>query len=201
VDKEVTMPDWGWIVIAAVVVIAVIAIIAARPAMRRRKSKQLKGTFGPEYERTVAEVGDRKAAEAELAAREEKRKKLDIVPLSHEAGERYTLRWRSVQTAFVDDPAGTLAEADRLVIEVMNERGYPVDDFDQRAADISVDHPHVVDNYRAAHDIHLAQQSRQLSTEEQRQAFVHYRALFERLLDVAQHQPDNRGNNSQEARA
>lgn len=195
------MPDWGWIVIAAVIVIAVIAFIVARPAMRRRKSERLKGTFGPEYERTVAEVGDQKAAEAELAKREQKRKKLDIVPLSHEAGERYTLRWRSVQTAFVDDPAGTLAEADRLVIEVMNERGYPVDDFDQRASDISVDHPQVVDNYRAAHDIHLAQQSRQLSTEEQRQAFVHYRALFERLLDVAQHQPDNRGNNSQEARA
>jgi hypothetical protein len=202
-DKEVTMPDWGWIVIAVVViaVIAVLAVVLARPAMRRKRSERLKGTFGPEYERTVAETGDRKAAEAELAAREQKRKKLDIVALSHEAGERYALRWRSVQTAFVDDPAGTLVEADRLVIEVMNERGYPVDDFDQRAADISVDHPQVVENYRAAHEIHLAQQNRQLSTEEQRQAFVHYRALFERLLDVAQHQPHDTGNNSQEARA
>jgi hypothetical protein len=106
--------------------------------------------------------------------------------LTPAALEGYAGRWRTVQIAFVDNPSNAVGDADRLVTEVMRERGYPVEDFDQRAADISVDHPTVVENYRAAHTIHLSQHNGDVGIEQQRQAFVHYRALFERLLD-----PDN----------
>jgi hypothetical protein len=195
------MPTWGWILIAVVVVI-VIALIVARPALQRRRSARLKQTFGPEYDRTLTQTGDQRAAEAELAARAQKRKKLDIVALHPDAANRYAAHWREVQTSFVDSPARALGEADRLVIEVLRERGYPVDDFEQRAADVSVDHPHVVENYRAAHRIHLTQREREINTEEQRQALVHYRALFEELLVTEQRPDTDRGpDNSQEARA
>jgi hypothetical protein len=188
------MPVWVWIVIAAVIVIAAAVILAAAAASSRKKTQRLKERFGPEYERTVSQAGEQKAAEKELAARERKRNKLDIRPLTPDALATYTRRWQSVQTAFVDDPANALGDADRLVTEVMHERGYPVDDFDQQAADISVDHPAVVENYRAAHGIHLSQQDGDVGTEAQRQAFVHYRALFEKLLQT---QKDN--TRSQEA--
>ena len=143
-----------------------------------------------EYDRTVAEAGEQPAAEKELVARERKRKKLDIRPLTREALQAYSHRWRQVQTAFVDSPSSALDDADGLLNDVMRERGYPVDDFDQRAADISVDHPAVVENYRAAHAIHLSNQNGDGGTEKQRQAFVHYRALFDKLLD--QHGNDDR---------
>lgn len=123
------------------------------------------------------------SAEKELVARERNRKKLDIRPLSRDALEAYSHRWLQVQTAFVDSPSSALDDADGLLTNVMRERGYPVDDFDQRAADISVDHPAVVENYRAAHAIHLSNQNGDGSTEKQRQAFVHYRALVDELLD------------------
>lgn len=175
------MPDWIWIVVAAAVVIFALAMVIATRS--RRNTDRLKERFGPEYERTVAEAGDEKAAEKELVARERKRDKLDIRPLTPEALDGYVNRWRAVQTAFVDHPSSAVGEADLLVTEVMRERGYPVDDFDQQAADISVDHPTVVENYRAAHDIHLSQQHGDVGTEQQRQAFVHYRALFSKLLE------------------
>ncbi|MET0701391.1 MAG: hypothetical protein ABWY93_17175 [Mycobacterium sp.] len=178
------MPVWVWIVIAAAVVVAVVVMGAAAAASSRKKTHRLKERFGPEYDRTVSEAGEQKAAERELAARERKRNKLDIRPLTPETLARYTKRWQRVQTAFVDDPSSALGDADRLVTEVMHERGYPVDDFDQQAADISVDHPTIVENYRAAHDIHLSQQNGDVGTEVQRQAFVHYRALFEKLLET-----------------
>jgi hypothetical protein len=177
------MPDWGWILIVAVVALVALAIVIASLASRR-KTERLKSRFGPEYQRTVSEAGDEKAAEKELAARERKREKLDIRPLTPRALDGYAARWRTVQTAFVDNPSSALGEADRLVTEVMRERGYPVDDFEQQAADISVDHPTVVENYRAAHGIHLSQQKGDVGTEEQRQAFVHYRALFAKLLET-----------------
>jgi hypothetical protein len=188
------MPVWGWILIAAIVVIAAAAIIVARSANRRKRTEGLKERFGPEYERTVGDVGEQSAAEDELAARERKRDKLDIVPLSPQAREKYADRWRTVQTAFVDNPSSALGGADQLVILVMRERGYPIDDFDQRAADISVDHPTVVENYRAAHSVSLSQQQSDVGTEKQRQAFVHYRALFDELLETDK-------DKSQEARA
>jgi hypothetical protein len=190
------MPVWGWILIAAAVVVVGVLIVAAVSASRRKRTARLQKRFGPEYERTVLEVGEQNTAEKELAARERKRAKLDIVALTPEALENYARRWQMVQTAFVDNPSSAVGDADRLVTEVMRERGYPVDDFDQQADDISVDHPTVVENYRAAHCIHLSQQSGDVGTESQRQAFVHYRALFEKLLET---QKDT--NTSQEATA
>ena len=192
------MPVWGWILIAAIVVIAAtaIAIVVARSANSRKKTERLKQRFGPEYERTLGETGEQRAAEDELGARERRRDKLNIVALSPQAREKYAASWRAVQTAFIDNPSSAVGDADRLVIEVMRERGYPIEDFDQRAADISVDHPAVVDNYRAAHRISLSQQQGNVDTEEERQAFVHYRALFEKLLET-----DKDQDNSQEARA
>src|SRR5271167_4779064 len=179
------MPVWEWIAIAAVVVIVVAAVIvAASFASGRRKSQRLKEHYGLEYERLVSETGGEKAAEKELTARERKHDKLDIVPLTPSALLDLTNRWHQVQTGFVDNPTTAVGVADRLVTDVMRERGYPVDDFDQRAADISVDHPQIVENYRTAHGIHLAQQQGDVSTEQQREAFVHYRALFETLLET-----------------
>ena len=177
------MPVWVWILIAVAAVIVVVVIVAGS-ASRRNKSERLKDRFGPEYERTVAEAGDEKAAEKELVARERNRKKLDIRPLSPAALDGYVNRWRAVQTAFVDHPSSAVGEADLLVTEVMRERGYPVDDFERQAADISVDHPTIVENYRAAHDINLSQQRGDIDTEQQRQAFVYYRALFGKLLET-----------------
>jgi type II secretory pathway pseudopilin PulG len=179
------MPIWETIlIVASVVIVVALAIVAVSFASSRRKTERLKEHYGHEYERLVSEAGGQKAAERELAARERKRDKLNIVPLTQSALSDFTTRWNQVQTAFVDNPAAAVGVADRLVTEVMRERGYPVDNFDQRAADISVDHPQIVDNYRAAHGIHLSQQRGEVSTEEQREAFVHYRALFEKLLET-----------------
>lgn len=191
------MPIWVWILIAVAVVIVALALVflAIRSANRRR-TERLKERFGPEYERTVSQHGEQRAAEKELAARERKRNKLDIVQLSPEARENYAATWRQVQTAFVDDPASAVGQADRLVARVMRERGYPIDDFDQRASDISVDHPHVAENYRTAHMIFLSQEKANIGTEAQREAFVHYRALFEELLepdeDLARHSDNDK---------
>ena len=187
------MPIWGWILVAAAVVIFAVAIVIATKTSRRN-TERLKHRFGREYERTLSEAGDQKAAEKELTERERERDKLDIRPLTPAALDGYVNRWRVVQTAFVDHPSSAVGEADVLVTEVMRERGYPVDDFDRQAADISVDHPTVVENYRAAHDINLSQQKGEVGTEQQRQAFVHYRALFAKLLETEK-------DNSQEASA
>ncbi|GCE41757.1 MULTISPECIES: hypothetical protein [Rhodococcus] len=195
------MPVWGWILIAVLVVIAVLAIIASRSISSRKRTERLKGRFGPEYERTVGEVGDQSAAEKELAARERKREKLDIVPLPPEARAKYADSWRTVQIEFVDNPSSAVAAADRLVIHVMRERGYPIDDFDQRAADISVDHPKVVENYRTAHGIYLAQEQGEIGTEQQREAFVHYRELFEKLLETDENKDEPNKDKPKETRA
>ncbi len=185
------MPNWGWILIAVLAVVAVVAVIVAVRATSstRNKTQRLKERFGPEYERVVAEADDPRAAESELEARERNREKLDIVALAPETAEHYADRWRAVQTSFIDSPSDAVGDADRLVNDVMRERGYPVDDFDQRAADISVDHPQVVESYRAAHNIYLSQEHGDISTEDQREAFVHYRALFEKLLETTQDEP------------
>ncbi len=182
------MPTWGWVLIAALAVIAVAAIVVAtRATAGHRRTAHLKQHFGPEYERLVGESGDPRVAENELLARQQRRKELDIVALSPDTRARYEEQWHVVQTAFIDNPARAVADADRLVALVMRERGYPVEDFDSRAADISVDHPDVVENYRSAHNIHLAQERADVGTERQREAFVHYRALFDKLLTTDQH--------------
>jgi hypothetical protein len=178
------MPVWEWIFAAASVVIVVAAVVVAALLLSsRRKTARMKQHYGREYERLVSEAGGQKAAEKELSARERKRDELEIVPLTPAALSDFTTRWSQVQTGFVDNPTTAVGVADRLITEVMRERGYPVDDFDQRAADISVDHPQIVENYRTAHRIHLAQQDGDVSTEQQREAFVHYRALFDKLLE------------------
>jgi hypothetical protein len=182
--EEHKMPVWEWILIGTSVVVVVAAVILTASMVRNRgKTARMKQHYGPEYERLVSEAGDRRAAEKELTARERKRDKLDIVPLTPSALSDFATRWHQVQTGFVDNPATAVGVADRLVTAVMRARGYPVDDFAERAADISVDHPQVVENYRTAHGIHLAQQRGEVSTEQQREAFVHYRALFETLLE------------------
>src|SRR3954453_16527501 len=164
------MPVWETIlIVASVVIVVAVLIVAASYLSSRRKTQRLQQHYGREYERLVSETGGQKTAERELAARERKREQLDIVPLSQSALSDFTTRWNQVQTAFVDNPATAVGVADRLVTEVMRERGYPVDNFDQRAADISVDHPQIVENYRAAHGIHLSQQRGEVSTEEQRE--------------------------------
>jgi FtsZ-interacting cell division protein ZipA len=177
------MPAWGWIliVVAAVIVVAVLGWWASR----RRRTKDLQATFGSEYDRTVAQTDDRRAAESELDERRARREKLDIRPLSSADRERYGASWQRIQNRFVDEPASSLDEADRLVIEVMRTRGYPMDDFEQRSADISVDYPALVQNYRAAHGISLASANGRASTEDLRQGLVYYRSLFEELLDAS----------------
>jgi hypothetical protein len=176
------MPGWVWILIAiaAVVVLAVIAW----SALRSRRTRTLREGFGPEYDRTVADAPSKREAEAELAERQKRREQLEIKPLSPEARDRYVESWRLTQAEFVDDPAAAIAKADALIQNVMRERGYPVEDFEQRAADVSVDHPEVVNNYRAAHGISVAHERDKASTEDLRQAMVHYRSLFAELLET-----------------
>lgn len=177
------MPVWSWFFIAAGVLIAFTLLLAAvMAATGRRRTKRLKQHFGPEYERAIDDSGDQRAAENELLERKRKRKRLDIVALSPEAEQRFTRQWDEIEQWFDDDPSEAIGYADRLVTEVMRERGYPISDFDQCAADISVDHPDTVEHYRAAHILHLAQETADIGTEAQRQALVHYRALFEQLL-------------------
>jgi hypothetical protein len=195
------MPTWVWLVIAAMVVVAAVVLLVAVAVGRRKRTERLKQRFGPEYDRTVAATGARGDAEKQLGERERRHDELDIVALRPTALRAYTDRWHGVQTAFVDDPSGALGQADQLITEVMRERGYPVDEFDQRAEDISVDHPTVVENYRAAHDIHLTSRSGDVGTEEQRQAFVHYRALFDKLLDQSEIDHTRSPHTGQEASA
>src|SRR5215218_5203085 len=170
------------LVVAIVVVLVLLALLVFF-AGRQRRSRRLQDTFGPEYDRTVDQTGDRRAAEAELKERAERREQFDIVPLEAETRTRYIEAWRTTQARFVDEPVEATREADRLITSVMRDRGYPVDDFDQRAADLSVDHPQVVDDYRAAHAIAAANDRSEASTEDLRQALVHYRSLFEEMLE------------------
>lgn len=168
------------IAIIAAVVIVVIGVIVV--FVQRRRSEKLRSRFGPEYERSVAESGDRRRAEAQLEKRAERVEKYNLRPLSAEDRSRFTGQWDRVQAHFVDAPAGAVAEADQLLGDIMATCGYPMGDFEQRAADISVDHPVVVQNYRAAHDIAIRQAKGQATTEDLRRAMIHYRALFEDLV-------------------
>ena len=175
------MDAWVWIVIA-VAAIVVIGLAAAALA-RRRRSEQLRERFGPEYDRAVGETESKREAERELRDREKRHDELDIVPLSDTARARYSGQWQDVQARFVDDPEATVHEADRLVQQVMAERGYPVDeDFERRAADVSVDHPDVVENFREAHGLVTRYDQGEGGTEALRRAMVHYRSLFDELL-------------------
>jgi hypothetical protein len=171
-----------------VLVAAVILIIAVSVWLYMRKRRNttagLRQKFGPEYERAVLTHGSERKAEAKLADREKRVEKLNIRDLDSMERDRFSKRWEAVQSRFVDSPKGAVAEADDLVSSVMKARGYPVADFDQRADDISVDHPRVMENYRSAHAIALRVGKDQASTEELRTAMIHYRSLFEELVQV-----------------
>jgi hypothetical protein len=148
---------------------------------QRRRGERLREQFGPEYDRTVEAYGERGPAEKALEARAERVRGFRIQPLSTEQHQRYGEQWRQVQARFVDDPEGAIRDADHLCGEVMQARGYPMADFEQRAADVSVDHPNVVEHYRAAHAVATDANA---GTEDLRQAMVHYRTLFEDLIET-----------------
>jgi hypothetical protein len=174
-----------------VIVLAVLLLVAIGVAawlyLQKRRSDGLRQTFGPEYDRARQDHPDQRSAERALEERKERVEQLRIRALMPDERDRFADRWRLAQAQFVDEPAGAARVADALVGEVMQARGYPVGDFEQRAADVSVDHPRVVEHYRAAHTIVLATEGGPAAahdTEDLRQAFVHYRALFDDLLEV-----------------
>ena len=170
------------IVILIVVILALLAVGAAL-YLRRRRSEQLREQFGPEYEREVADAPNRAAAEKDLQARKKHHNTLDIHPLERDERVGYQESWDQVQREFVDSPGDAVREADRLVIAIMASRGYPTDDFDQRAADVSVEHPEVVEHYRRAHQIAVAHTRGEAGTEDLRQAAISYRSLVQALLE------------------
>lgn len=168
------------IIVVAVLLVAGVAI--GIPLARRKRSERLQEQFGPEYERSVSEAGDRKAAEADLRERQRRHRTLEIRDVRPEEHDRFQESWYSIQRGFVDDPMRALEDADELVIEIMRVRGYPVDDFDRRAEDISVDHPDVVRHYREARTVRDASSGGAVDTEQQRRALTSYRSLIEALL-------------------
>ncbi len=175
------MATWAWIVIAVAIVVLVAALLAAM-AMRQRRTMMLRERFGPEYDRVLQERDDRRAAEAELRDRMKQRDRLDIRPLTEATRARFAAEWRELQERFVDQPSDVVVAADGLVDRVMSELGYPIDNFTGQAKLISVDHPTVVENYRFAHAVCERAQSQQVSTEDLRAALLHYRSLFDDLL-------------------
>jgi len=174
------MDSWVWIVIVAAVVI-VIALVAWAIANKRR-TDALRGRFGPEYDRALRSDGGRREAESDLRERVDRHEALDIKPLDPNTAVRYRQEWRDVQARFVDAPEDALRRADGLITEVMQRRGYPMSDFEQRSADLSVEHGATVQDYRAAHAISLATEHGQSTTEDQREAMVHYRSLFDEMV-------------------
>ncbi|HWF00219.1 MAG TPA: hypothetical protein VG248_10525 [Caulobacteraceae bacterium] len=178
-------------IIGIVVVAAAVVLLAVWLLGRQRRSHQLKDRFGSEYGRAVESTGSRRDAERELEAREERVKSLPLRALSTSERDRFTTDWTRVQAEFVDDPQASVVHADVLLGDIMKARGYPVADFEQRAADISVDHPVVVENYRAGHDIAMRHAGGNASTEDLRQAMVHYRRLFEDLTGETQDDVDS----------
>jgi hypothetical protein len=174
-------------IVGILVAVIVVGVAAWYVAMQRRRTQDLRTLYGPEYTRTVSQVGDQRRAEDELVRRQERVDALEIRPLSAEQRGAFTQQWRNVQAMFVDDPRGAVTRADGLVEEVMKTRGYPVSDFDQRAADLSVHHGRVVENYRAAREIAIRHRRGMATTEDLRQAMVYYRELFQDLLEDREH--------------
>ncbi|GAA3445975.1 hypothetical protein [Planomonospora venezuelensis] len=195
-----------WVVVIVVAVAAIIAV--GYVVLQQRRRHRLRERFGPEYERTLQERENRREAEQELLAREQRFSSLDIRPLDSETREAYAKKWTEVQERFVDAPGFAVTEADHLVTAVMAERGYPTDDFEQRIADLSVAHGRTLDHYRQAHEISGRAVRKAASTEELRQAMVHYRALFQELLEAEEphavngdhHAPRHAGPRREDAR-
>jgi uncharacterized protein YneF (UPF0154 family) len=170
------------IIIIVVLVVVIVGVILGLVFSRRRRSDQLQEKFGTEYDRTVQTMGGEKKAQTELNERQKHVGTLDIRQLSVSEHDRYLAEWTAVQSKFVDEPGQAIVDADRLIMEVMQIRGYPVSDFEQRAADISVNYPALVTNYRGAREIANKNKVGQVNTEELRQAIIYYRSLFEELL-------------------
>ena len=174
---DITNPTMiGIVVIAALIIGGLLGLVIGH----RQRTKKLQERFGPEYEHAISELGDKRQAEQELAARLDHVKALDIRPLSAAEIDRFTSRWQAAQTQFVDEPLAATQKADQLIAEVMQAKGYPVEDFEQQAADISVDYPELVMDYRGLHLI--AVKDEEVGTEEMRQAMLHGRALLENLV-------------------
>lgn len=177
------MDTWVWVVV-------IVGIIAAAALIwflvRQARSRELQRDFGPEYDRTMSRAGDRGLAESDLRERRERVDALDVRPLSRSDHDRFANEWTKVQAEFVDAPAEAVSDADSLIQQVMATRGYPVEDFDRRAADVSVEHPEVVENYRSAHSIAVKEAREDVdgNTEALRKAMVYYRSLFDELLVV-----------------
>ena len=181
---NLNLMDPKLIALAVAVVLLIVVAIALYMRKRKNTTTGLRDRFGPEYDRAVLQHGSERKAEAKLADRETRVEKLKIRDLDLTERERYLAQWQAVQSRFVDYPKGAVTEADELVCSLMQTRGYPVTDFDQRAADISVDHPRVVENYRLAHDIALRLGRGEASTEDMRTAMIHYRSLFDELVQA-----------------
>ena len=170
------------IIIIVVVVVVIVGVILGLVFSRQKRSDQLQEKFGPEYDRTVQSMGSEKKAQTEMNERKKHVGTLDIRPLSISEHDRYLAEWTAVQSKFVDEPGQAIVDADRLIMEVMQLRAYPVSNFEQRAADISVNYPALVTNYRGAREIANKNKLGQANTEELRQAMIYYRSLFEELL-------------------
>ena len=181
---NLNLMDPRLIAVAAVIVLVIVVAIVLYARKRKNTTAGLRDRFGPEYDRAVKQHGSERKAEAKLADRETRVDLLKIRDLDLAERERYLAQWQAVQSRFVDYPKGAVTEADELVSSLMQTRGYPVADFDQRAADISVDHPRVVENYRSAHAIALRLGKGEASTEELRTAMIHYRSLVDELVQV-----------------
>ena len=173
------MATWIWVVIAIAVVV-VVALVAV--GARQRRTAVLRDHFGPEYDRTVENREDQRAAEAELRGRQRQRAQFDVRPLPEATRLGFAEEWRELQERFVDQPAQAAGAADALITRVMDARGYPMNDFDTQADLVSVDHPDTVENYRFAHAVQQRAQTQQASTEELREALLRYRSLFDELL-------------------
>jgi hypothetical protein len=179
-----------WLIVALALLLAVVIGLLAFRASRQRRHERLRQRFGPEYEHALEEYGNPERAERELAARAQRVHRFHVRELDEADREHFSDSWRRVQAHFVDDPSAAAQEADVLIKAVMAARGYPVEDFNQRVADLSVDHADVVQHYRAARALSEANNAGRADTEELRQAFVHYRALFAELLEAAPHSED-----------
>ena len=173
----------NWMIAVGVLLSALVAI-AWHFSRRQKQTQRLQQRFGPEYARAVADLGGRTKAESELRAREKRVEHLNITPLAPAEAAKFSQAWNTLQSRFIDNPKGVVVQADQLVRELMLKRGYPMGDFERRAADISVDHPAVVETYRAAQAIAVRDQRGEADTEELRKSVVHFRALFNELLEV-----------------
>jgi hypothetical protein len=181
-----------YFIIAVVLILVVLGVILAAIFIPRQRSKRFQNKYGPEYDRTVKTMGNEKKAQSEMDQRQKHVDTLNIRPLSDSERERYLADWTKIQTKFIDQPGQATVEADHLIMEVMKVRAYPVSDFEQRAADISINYPDLVSNYRLARAIANKNEHHQATTEELRQALVYYRSLVDELLKTETVSPEKK---------